>query len=98
MGKKKPAQLVAKAGYMETRFSWYLLSAPQAEFKSALQRYLSFPTSCCQYFSLFFFTVFATLFGLQPQIGSLAAVGIRRNLPLFIGWCSGDQGFRGEAL
>jgi hypothetical protein len=40
------------------------------------------------------FAAFATLFGLQPQIGSLAAVGLRRNLPLFIGWCSGDQGFR----
>ncbi len=40
------------------------------------------------------FAAFAALFGLHPQIGSLAAVGIRRNLPLFIGWCSGDQGFR----
>ncbi|TVR03197.1 MAG: hypothetical protein EA399_00075 [Desulfovibrionales bacterium] len=40
------------------------------------------------------FAVFAALFGLHLQAGSLAAAGIRRNLPLFIGWCSGDQRFR----
>jgi hypothetical protein len=42
------------------------------------------------------FAAFAALFGIKAQVGSLAAVGLRRNLPLFIGWCSGDQEFQGE--
>ncbi|GAB6060627.1 DUF6946 family protein [Desulfonatronum parangueonense] len=40
------------------------------------------------------FAAFAALFGVQARIGTLSALGIRRNLPLFIGWCSGDQKFR----
>jgi hypothetical protein len=43
------------------------------------------------------FEDFAALFGVQARSGSVQAVGIRRNLPLFIGWCSGDLEFRGMA-
>jgi hypothetical protein len=43
------------------------------------------------------FAAFAALFGTQARIGTLRAVGIRRNLPLFVGWCSGDQEFWGES-
>ena len=38
------------------------------------------------------FADFAALFGVQAWIGSVQDVGLRRNLPLFIGWCSGEQG------
>ena len=68
-----------------------LLIAEQFSAKAAVMLVHSFsPTS--KWFEDF--QTFAALFGLQARIGALAAVGIRRDLPLFIGWCSGDQGFR----
>jgi hypothetical protein len=43
------------------------------------------------------FQAFAALFEVQPKVGHLAAVGERRNIPLFLGWCRGDQRFRQES-
>lgn len=43
------------------------------------------------------FEAFAALFEVQPKVGELAAVGKRRNVPLFIGWCRGNQRFREES-
>jgi len=40
------------------------------------------------------FEAFADLFGVRVEIGSIALVGKRSGVPLFIGWCKGDQRFR----
>lgn len=40
------------------------------------------------------FEAFATLFEVQPRVGELAAIGQRRDIPMFIGWCRGNRQFR----
>jgi Domain of unknown function (DUF6946) len=42
------------------------------------------------------FSAFAGLFGVTPRMGELAAVGRCRDVSLSIGWCRGDQRFRGS--
>ena len=41
------------------------------------------------------FAAFAELFQVHPQIGRLLSVGKRGGVDLYIGWCKGDQRFRG---
>lgn len=41
------------------------------------------------------FEAFAALFGVKPRIGELVAVGKRQGISLYLGWCRGEQGFRG---
>lgn len=40
------------------------------------------------------FSTFARLFGAQPNLGELVSIGKPQSIPLFIGWCCGDQCFR----
>jgi Domain of unknown function (DUF6946) len=40
------------------------------------------------------FMAFARLFNVAPVRGSLVSVGQRSGLPLYLGWCVGDQQFR----
>lgn len=40
------------------------------------------------------FQAFAKLFGAEPEIGTLALIGVRAGIRLYIGWCVGDQRFR----
>lgn len=71
-----------------------LLVAEQFSTKAAVMLVHSFsPTN--KWFEDF--AAFAALFSVQARIGSVQPVGIRRNLPLYIGWCSGDQGFRASS-
>ena len=44
------------------------------------------------------FEAFAALFGVSPRIGSVAAIGDRDGIALYIGWCVGDQAFRSEVI
>lgn len=68
-----------------------LLIAEQFSAKAAVMQVHSFsPTN--KWFDDF--AAFASLFGVQARTASVQAVGLRRNLPLFIGWCSGEQEFR----
>ncbi|GAB6061165.1 DUF6946 family protein [Desulfonatronum parangueonense] len=70
-----------------------LLIAEQFSAKAAVMLVHSFsPTN--KWFDDF--AAFAALLGVQTRIDTLSALGIRRNLPLFIGWCSGGQKFRGQ--
>lgn len=71
-----------------------LLIAKQFSAKAAVMLVHSFsPTN--KWFDDF--VDFAALFGIQARIGSVQSAGIYCNLPLFIGWCSGDQGVRAAA-
>lgn len=40
------------------------------------------------------FASFAALFNVQPKVGEVALICKPRGIPLFIGWCRGDQQFR----
>ncbi len=40
------------------------------------------------------FTAFAALFGATPEVDELVAVGEVDGIPLWIGWCCGDERFR----
>jgi len=40
------------------------------------------------------FEAFAALFEVRPRLGELVAVGEREGVPLYIGWCRGEQRFR----
>jgi len=40
------------------------------------------------------FLEFAALFRVRPDPGGIVAVGQRRGIPLFLGWCRGEQRFR----
>jgi len=42
------------------------------------------------------FAAFAALFGAPAQVGGVTRIGDHAGLPLFIGWCKGDQRFRGR--
>lgn len=42
------------------------------------------------------FEAFASLFGLKAEPGRLLSLGVRSGVPLYIGWCVGDQQFRSE--
>lgn len=42
------------------------------------------------------FAAFAALFGQTPAPGQLVPLGVRGGIPLWIGWCAGDQQFRAE--
>jgi len=44
------------------------------------------------------FLEFAALFEVRPEPGEVAAVGERRRIPLFLGWCRGEQRFREESV
>lgn len=40
------------------------------------------------------FEAFAQLFGQKAEVGKLLSVGQHDGIPLYIGWCIGDQAFR----
>jgi hypothetical protein len=40
------------------------------------------------------FLAFSALFEVKPNVGELVAIGKPRGIPLFVGWCRGDQQFR----
>ncbi len=42
------------------------------------------------------FEAFAGLFNAAPQIGKIIEAGTFEGMPLFLGWCAGDQCFRAE--
>ena len=42
------------------------------------------------------FAAFAALFKVQPKAGEVVLICKPRGIPLFIGWCRGDQQFRGD--
>jgi hypothetical protein len=44
------------------------------------------------------FLEFATLFEVRLNPGEVVAVGERRRMPLFLGWCRGEQRFREESV
>lgn len=40
------------------------------------------------------FEAFAGLFNAKPEIGRIVSAGMFEGMPLFLGWCAGDQRFR----
>lgn len=44
------------------------------------------------------FAAFVALFGCQAQVGNVVRIGEHVDIPLYVGWCKGDQRFRGEGL
>ena len=43
------------------------------------------------------FSAFVKLFGQEAEVGRLVSVGKRGGVPLYVGWCVGDQQFRAES-
>jgi hypothetical protein len=39
------------------------------------------------------YLAFAGLFGVQAQVGELRRIGVFDGIPLYVGWCRGDQRF-----
>lgn len=42
------------------------------------------------------FLAFAKLFNQEPAMGSIVQIGVHDQIRLYIGWCVGDQKFRGD--
>jgi len=70
-----------------------LLVAEQFDAAAALMLVHSFSPTALWFDD---FAAFAALFGVEAQVGGVARVGTFGGIPLFIGWCKGDQRFRGR--